>query len=247
MASLSLSLGSSCAIPSGMIIHGLQKMTLVDYPGKVAAILFAGACNFRCPFCQNAALVLDPASEPVIPDEEIFGYLEKRRGMLEGVVVTGGEPTIHSDLIPFMARIKDLGYSVKLDTNGYRPDILRTAVEGGYADYVAMDIKNSIGKYALTAGIPHLYTSLVEESISYLMEGHVPYEFRTTVVHELHDDEDFEEIGRMCAGCRRYYLQTFSDSGDIIGKGLTAPSPEDMERYIGILSKTIGNVSLRDR
>lgn len=230
-----------------MIIHGLQKMTLVDYPGLVAAILFTGACNFRCPFCQNASLVRNPASEPEIPDEEVFDYLRKRRGMLEGVVVTGGEPTIHSDLLGYMGRLKDLGYKVKLDTNGYRPDVLRAAVEGGYADYVAMDVKNSLTHYAGTAGLSHVLTSLIEESISYLMEGHVPYEFRTTVVHELHSDEDFEEIGVMCRGCRAYFLQTFSDRGDIIQPGFTAPSPEDMERYIRILRKTIGNVSLRDR
>ena len=230
-----------------MIIHGLQKMTLVDYPGKVAAILFTGSCNFRCPFCQNASLVLDPASEPVIPDDEIFSYLNKRKGMLEGVVVTGGEPTVHQDLLEFMARIKDLGYSVKLDTNGYRPDILRRAVEGGYADYVAMDVKNSLTHYAATAGVKSLYTGLIQESISFLMEGHVPYEFRTTVVRELHSDEDFEEIGRMCAGCSSYFLQTYSDRGDIMAPGFTPPSPDDMERYIGILRKSIGNVSLRDR
>ena len=230
-----------------MVIHGLQKLTLVDYPGKVAAILFTGACNFRCPFCQNSALVLSPASEPVIPDDEIFSYLEKRKGMLSGVVITGGEPTLHSDLLEYVARIKDLGYSVKLDTNGYRPDVLRAAVEGGYADYVAMDVKNSLSRYPETAGVPHLFPSLIEESISYLLEDHVPYEFRTTVVHELHDDGDFEEIGAMCRGARSYFLQTFSDSGDIISPGLTPPSPEDMERYISILRKYIGNVSLRDR
>ena len=230
-----------------MVIHGLQKMTLVDYPGKVAAILFTGACNFRCPFCQNASLVLHPSSEPVIDDEEIFSYLRKRKGMLEGVVMTGGEPTVHADLLEYMARIKDLGYAVKLDTNGYRPDVLRKAVEGGYADYVAMDVKNSLTSYAATAGIEHLYTALIEESISFLMEDRVPYEFRTTVVHEMHNDKDFEEIGRMCAGCRNYFLQTYSDRGDIINPVFTAPSQEEMERYIRILRKTIGNVSLRDR
>ena len=230
-----------------MIIHGLQKMTLVDYPGLVAAILFTGACNFRCPFCQNASLVRNPASEPEIPDEEVFDYLRKRRGMLEGVVVTGGEPTVHPDLLGYMGRLKDIGYKVKLDTNGYRPDVLRAAVEGGYADYVAMDVKNSLTHYSETAGLSHVFTGLIEDSISFLMEDHVPYEFRTTVVHELHSDEDFEEIGVMCRGCRAYFLQTFSDRGDIIQPGFTAPSPEDMERYIRILRKTIGNVSLRDR
>ena len=230
-----------------MIIHGLQKMTLVDYPGKVAAILFTGACNFRCPFCQNASLVLNPGSEPVIEDEEIFSYLKKRKGMLDGVVVTGGEPTVHGDLLDFMKRIKDLGYSVKLDTNGYRPDVLKAAVEGGYADYVAMDIENSLSSYPETAGVPHIFTSLIQESISYLLENHIPYEFRTTVVHELHSDEDFESIGKMCAGCSNYFLQSYSDRGDIINPIFSSPTAEEMERYIRILRKTIENVSFRDR
>ena len=230
-----------------MQIHGFQKLTLVDFPGRVAAILFTGACNFRCPFCQNASLVLHPDTEPVIDDDEIFSYLRKRKGMLDGVVVTGGEPTLQPDLFGYLSRLKEEGYAVKLDTNGYRPDVMKEAVRSGLVDYIAMDIKNSLGRYAVTAGLPGLDTSLIEESIGYLLEGHVPYELRTTVVHELHSDEDFEEIGQMCRGAASFYLQTFSDSGDIIGKNLTPPSAEDMERYIRILRKTIGNVSLRDR
>ena len=230
-----------------MIIHGLQKMTLVDYPGKVAAILFTGACNFRCPFCQNASLVLDPSSEPEIPEEEIFDYLSKRKGLLDGVVITGGEPTVHSDLAEYIARIKEMGFSVKLDTNGYRPDVLRSAIESGCVDYVAMDIKNSFSKYAMTAGVSRVFIDLIKESIFMLMNGKIPYEFRTTVVHELHCDEDFEEIGQTLSGCSSYYLQTYSERGDIINPVFSAPSLEDMERYIKILRKTIGNVSLRDR
>ena len=230
-----------------MQIHGLQRLTLVDYPGRVAAILFTGACNFRCPFCQNSALVLHPDTEPVISDDEIFGYLRKRKNMLDGVVVTGGEPTIQPDLLDYLGRLKDEGYSVKLDTNGYRPDVMVSAVEKGLVDYVAMDVKNSLEKYGMTAGLDRFDTSRIEESISYLLSGHVPYEFRTTVVHEMHDDDDFEKIGRMCSGASSYFLQTFSDSGDIIGENLTPPSPSDMERYIRILQKTIENVSLRDR
>ena len=230
-----------------MQIHGFQKLTLVDFPGRVAAILFTGACNFRCPFCQNASLVLHPDTEPVVAEEEIFSYLKKRKGMLDGVVVTGGEPTIHSDLLPFLSSLKDLGYAVKLDTNGYRPDVLREAVEKGLADHVAMDVKNSLERYGETVGITPFDTAPIKESISYLLSGHVPYELRTTVVHELHSDEDFERIGVLCAGAEEYFLQTFSDKGDIIGKNLTPPSQDDMERYIKILKKTIGNVSLRDR
>ena len=141
-----------------MLIHGLQKMTLVDYPGKVAAILFTGACNFRCPFCQNAALVLHPDTEDVIPEDEIFSYLRKRKGLLDGVVITGGEPTLAPDLLDYIKRIKDIGYSVKLDTNGYRPDVMAAAVESG-VDYIAMDIKNSLDKYPETAGIANFEPS----------------------------------------------------------------------------------------
>ena len=239
--------GEEGAIIKGMVIHGLQKMTLVDYPGRVAAILFTGACNFRCPFCQNASLVLSPDTEPVIPDDEIFSYLHKRKGMLDGVVVTGGEPTIQKDLLPFLLRLKDEGYAVKLDTNGYRPDVVRAAVEGGCIDYLAMDVKNSLGKYPMTTGIPDLDTVPVKESISYLAEGRIPYEFRTTVVHELHSPEDFEEIGAMCSSCPSFFLQSYSDAGDIICPGFTAPSSEEMDTYIAILRKYIGNVQIRDR
>ena len=230
-----------------MLIHGFQKLTLVDFPGKVASILFTGACNFRCPFCQNASLVLHPDTEPVIDPEEIFSYLRKRRGMIEGVVVTGGEPTVNGGLLDFLRSLKDEGLSVKLDTNGYRPDVMRKAVEDHLVDYVAMDIKNSLRRYGETVGLPGLDTEPVEESIAFLLSGAVPYEFRTTVVHELHSEEDFRDIAEMCRGASSYFLQTFSDSGDIIGKGLTPPSPEEMAGYIDILSKTIGTVSLRDR
>ena len=230
-----------------MQIHGLQRLTLVDYPGHLAAILFTGACNFRCPFCQNASLVLHPESEPVISESEIFDYLSERKKMLDGVVVTGGEPTLQKDLIPFLHRLKDIGYLVKLDTNGYRPDVMRAAVEYGAVDYIAMDVKNSLDKYGMTVGIADFDVSPIKESLSYLLEGNVQYELRTTVVHELHSDEDFEKISQMCGGAASYFLQTFSDAGDIIGKNLTPPSPEDMGRYIRILRKTIGSVSLRDR
>ena len=165
-----------------MVIHGIQKLTLVDYPGHPAAILFTGDCNFRCPFCQNASLVLSSSSEPLIADEEIFSFLTKRKGMLDGVVVTGGEPTLQKDLIPYLGRLKGLGYLVKLDTNGYRPDVLEKAMESGYVDYVAMDIKTSLDEYPVVAGIKNLDVSRIERSVELLKSGAVDYEFRTTVV-----------------------------------------------------------------
>ena len=230
-----------------MVIHGIQKLTLVDYPGHPAAILFTGDCNFRCPFCQNAPLVLSSSSEPVIADEEIFSFLTKRKGMLEGVVVTGGEPTLQRDLIPFLGRLKTLGYLVKLDTNGYRPDVLEKAMESGYVDYVAMDIKTSLDEYPVVAGIKNLDVSRIERSVELLKSGTVDYEFRTTVVEPLHHKENFEKIGELLKGCRRYYLQSFVDSGNIIGKNCFPPSQEQLKNYLKTVSNYIESVSIRDR
>ena len=201
-----------------MLIHGLQKMTLVDYPGKVAAILFTGACNFRCPFCQNAALVLHPDTEEVIPDDEIFSYLKKRKGLLDGVVVTGGEPTLARDLIDYIKRLKDIGYSV-----------------------------NSLDKYPETAGIAGFDPSLIERSVEYLAEDKVMYEFRTTVMHELHDEESFRKIAYIARHSHVYYLQSYSDAGDIINPIFSAPSAEELEAYSAILRTHIENVFIRDR
>lgn len=229
-----------------MIIHGIQKLTLVDYPGKCACILFSGACNFRCPFCQNGSLVLHPENEPVISNDEIFSFLKKRRNMLEGVVVTGGEPTINSNLIPFLGLIKELGYSVKLDTNGYLPAVLKKAVESGNVDYVAMDIKTSLDEYDLLTGV-RTDISRIKESIDFLLEGNVDYEFRTTVVKELHKRENFEKIGETIRGAKRYFLQSFVQSEDTIEKGFTSPSSEDLTQYVELLNSYIENVSVRDR
>ncbi len=229
-----------------MIIHGLQKLTLVDYPGKCACILFTGACNFRCPFCQNGSLVLNPAGEPVIPDDEVFSFLRRRHRMLEGVVVTGGEPTINSDLIPFLSRIKEIGYSVKLDTNGYLPSVLKAAVRSGYVDYVAMDIKTSLDEYSLLSGVD-TDTSLIRESIDFLLSDAVDYEFRTTVVNELHHRENFEKIGETIKGAKRYFLQSFVPSEDTISDCFTTPLLSDLENYKEILKSYIECVSIRDR
>ena len=230
-----------------MIIHGIQKLTLVDFPGHPASILFSGNCNFRCPFCQNAPLVLDSEDEPVLDNDEIFSFLNKRKKMLEGVVVTGGEPTINKDLIPFLSSLKDLGCLVKLDTNGYRPDVLEKAMESGYVDYVAMDIKTSLDEYPVVAGIKDLDVSRIERSVELLKSGTVDYEFRTTVVEPLHHKENFEKIGELLKGCRRYYLQSFVDRGNIIGKNCFPPSQEQLKNYLKTVSNYIESVSIRDR
>ena len=229
-----------------MVIHGLQKLTLVDFPSVVASIVFTGSCNFRCPFCHNSSLVLNPSSQPIIPEPELFDFLKQRLGFLEGVVVTGGEPTLQKDLIPFLLKIKQLGYKVKLDTNGYRPDTLNDAIESGAVDYVAMDIKNSLDMYPKTAGLVFFTPENIEKSVSLLLENRVKYEFRTTVVKELHSKENFEKIGSWVKGCENYYLQSFIQSANTIEKGFSSPSIEELETYAKTLRTYIKNVQVRD-
>ena len=181
------------------------------------------------------------------PDEEIFGYLAKRRKMIEGVVLTGGEPTLQKDLLQYAERIRSLGLRTKLDTNGYRPDVLKEAVRKGLFDYVAMDIKNSVPRYGATVGIEGFDPAPVLESIAFLLEGHVDFEFRTTVMAELHDDDSFRDIAGLVEGAPRYFLQAYSDSGDIIDPVFSTPAQEDMERYLSILAPHVGQASIRDR
>ena len=228
-----------------MRIHGFQKTTLLDYPGHVAATVFVGGCNFRCPFCHNGQLVLDAAGQPVIPEEEVLAYLKKRRGVLEGVCITGGEPTLQEDLVVFIRSLKDLGYLVKLDTNGYRPEVLGYLLQEGLLNYVAMDIKATSKKYSLAAGMSAFQFEQIMESIRLLMKGMVPYEFRTTVVKGIHVAEDFEEIGKMLQGCSSYYLQGFRESDTMIGEGFEAFSQEEMEKMAHLARKYIDRVILR--
>lgn len=228
-----------------MEIHGFQKTTLLDFPGHVAATVFVGGCNFRCPFCHNGLLVLDPESQPIIAEEEVLAYLEKRRGVLEGVCITGGEPTLQKDLASFLRKLKDLGYLVKLDTNGYRPEVLKELLSQGLLDYVAMDVKSSLTNYDAAIGVPSLEQERVLESIWLLKNCAIPYEFRTTVVKGIHRMEDIEEIGRLLQGCKAYYLQGFRESDTVIGKGYEAFSVQEMEKMAEIARKYIHRVELR--
>ncbi len=227
-----------------MEICGLQKLTLLDYPGKVACTVFTGGCNFRCPFCHNASL-LKAAPPAACIEEELFAFLEKRRGVLDGVCVTGGEPLLHSGLKDFLLKIKSLGYSVKLDTNGSLPDRLIEAVRSGAVDFVAMDIKNSLGKYAVTTGLDICDTASVKRSIDFLLSGEVDYEFRTTVVYPLHNEDDFYGIGMLIKGARRYYLQGFVDSGDILSEGMGAYDKDSMELFLGIAKRFVPGAEIR--
>lgn len=228
-----------------MQICGLNKTTLLDYPGRVAATVFLGGCNFRCPFCHNASLVTEPDSQPQLSREEVLLFLKKRAGLLDGVCVTGGEPTLAPDLPDFLRKVKELGLLIKLDTNGYRPDVTKALINEGLVDYIAMDIKSSLSGYSLATGRPDLPVEPVMESISLLMNGTIEYEFRTTVVGGLHTEKDFREIGQLLKGCRAYFLQPFVDSGDILAKGFTAPSRDMLDLCLRILKPTIPNAALR--
>ncbi len=228
-----------------MEIHGIQKLTLLDYPGHTACTVFTGRCNYRCPFCHNATLVLHPAEQPALEPEELFSLLRKRRGLLDGVCITGGEPTLQKDLPWLCEEIKALGFDVKLDTNGSNPAMLASLLERRLVDYVAMDIKSSLKKYPLVCGVPNYDTAAVEESVKLLMSGNVSYEFRTTLVRELHEKADMEDIGAWLKGAKAYFLQGFRDSGDLIGSGLSALSPEEMEEYTNIIRRYIENAHTR--
>lgn len=229
-----------------MLIKGLQKLTLLDFPEKMACTVFTFGCNFRCPFCHNAPLVLaDRADDLTIPEDAFFAFLNGRRGILEGVCVTGGEPTLQSDLLAFLGRIREMGFAVKLDTNGSRPAVLKAAVEAGLVDYVAMDVKNSLPRYAETVGLSAYNTAAVEESMDFLLAGHVLYEFRTTVVQGLHTPADLAAAGARVAGAARYFLQLFEDSGDLVGSCAGAPTRAEAEAMLDALRVYVPNAQIR--
>ncbi len=230
-----------------MKIHGYSQLTLLDYPGHLACTIFCGHCNFRCPFCHNASLVLHSDEQPVIPEEKIFEHLKKRTGIIEGVAITGGEPTVHKDLPDFIRRIKDeTGLAVKLDTNGTDPSMVEQLIRDKLIDYVAMDIKTSPKRYALAAGLKQLDMDNIFRSVDLLLNGDLEYEFRTTVVDEIHHDDDFIEIGEWIEGAHAYFLQCYKKSGDLISPdGLHAPSVQKMEHYRDIVLPFVPNTELR--
>ena len=202
-----------------MLISGLQKLTLLDYPGRVACTLFTGGCNFRCPFCHNAPLVLPEQLAQDTDEEQVLAFLKKRVGVLDGVAITGGEPLLHKDIGAFLAKVKALGYQVKLDTNGSFPELLMELVKEGLVDRVAMDIKNAPARYPETVGVDQLNMAAIERSKDFLLSGAVDYEFRTTVVKGLHTEESLVEAAKWIGGAKEYYLQQFKDSGDVLDIG----------------------------
>ena len=233
-----------------MIISGLQKMTLLDYPGKVACTVFLQGCNFRCPFCHNSDL-LGGSAEPFMTMEEFLIFLKKRAGLLDAVCVSGGEPTLQKDLPELLKGIKALGFSVKLDTNGSRPDVLKQLVADGLVNYVAMDVKNSFRRYGETIGLSRPDMASIEESLRFLIEENVAYELRTTVVAELHSEQSVTEMGQWLSSLvpgkkpEKLYLQCFVNRESVLQSGLNAPKDTDLEKYASLLTPYVGFAAVR--
>ena len=233
------------------MICGLQKMTLLDFPGKIACTVFLGGCNFRCPFCHNSELFMGKP-EKLMEDEDFFQFLSKRKGLLDGVCVSGGEPTLYKELPEFLAKIKELGFLVKLDTNGSRPEVLRQLLDRKLADYVAMDVKNSPAMYAQTVGLETMDLGPVEESLRLLMGGETPYELRTTLVAQLHTEASIQDMGAWLGGLvpgkkpPKLFLQTFVDRDTVLFDGLSAPEREDTAKFAKILEPFAEQVTIRN-
>ena len=227
-----------------MRIQGLQKLTLLDYPGRTACTVFLSGCNFRCPFCHNAPLLQGDTGD-AMDEDALLMFLKKRQGVLDGVAVTGGEPLLRQELPSLLEKIKALGYAVKLDTNGAFPERLESIVQAGLADYVAMDVKNSPERYAQTTGISELDLAPIFKSVSFLLRGTVAYEFRTTAVAELHDDASFQKLGDWLAGAEHYFIQCFEPRETVLKTGLHAPSPEQLRHWAELVRPKIPNVALR--
>lgn len=224
---------------------GMEKLSLVDYDDKVACILFKSGCNFRCPFCHNSPLVINTNDNLEIPFSEILDYLEKRKGIIDAVVISGGEPTLDPALKDEIIEIKKLGYLVKLDTNGTRPEVIRELLEENLLDFVAMDIKNSFVKYPLTVGLKQIEENKILKSIALLKNSNIDYEFRTTLISEFHDEVSMLEIGEMLKGAKKLFLQQFIDSENNIKRGLNPVNKEKALIFKGLLQDYIDFVDLR--
>ncbi len=228
-----------------MNIQGLQKLTLLDFPGRTACTLFTGGCNLRCPFCHNVPLVLDPNGDAPFSDEEIFSFLNSRKGILDGVAVTGGEPLLQRELPDFLRRVKAAGFLTKVDTNGFFPNVLSGLLAEKLVDYVAMDVKNSPAKYAETCGVPGLDVSPAEESVRLLLASGIDFEFRTTVTAEFHTVDDIAKIAKWISGAPRYYLQAFRDSGILKEGSCTAPAEETLYAMRAAAAPFVGEAGIR--
>ena len=228
-----------------MLIHGFTKTTLLDYPGHVASTVFTGGCNFRCPFCHNGDLVLHPDIYPTISEDEIIAFLNKRKGIVSGVCISGGEPTLQHDLESFITKIKSLNLLVKLDTNGYKPDVLKSLASKGLIDYIAMDIKAGRDNYGKACGLENIDMSKIEESVNFLLKADLPYEFRTTVVNGIHTDDDFKDIAMWISGANKYFLQSYTEKETVIDKSCRSFSDRYLNHFLDIVIGTIPNAELR--
>lgn len=230
-----------------MRILGFQKTTLLDYPGKLASLVFTGGCNFRCPYCQNGELVTGEAEAEPICEADILGHLKKRAGIIEGLVISGGEPTLQPGLVEFVEKVKALGIAVKLDTNGTNPDVVETLLNRCLIDYVAMDIKQCPEKYHLAAGTKCDITA-VKKTAELLLSASVDYEFRTTFVDELFEDSDFSAIAKWIHGAKRYFIQPYRESEGVIApEKCTTPPDERLERVLNLLKKDMPETTVELR
>lgn len=236
-----------------MLIGGLQKLSLLDFPEKIACIIFTSGCNFRCPYCHNSGLVTK-MKDPFLPEEEVFNFLKKRQKLLDGVVITGGEPLLQKDIIPFIKKVKKLGYLIKLDTNGSYPEVLKSLVEEKLIDYVAVDIKNTKELYNQTcgltrdnsrSGLPSINFDKLEETIKFLLSDEIDYEFRTTVVKELHTEKSLAALSTWVGTAKRHYLQNFNDSGSVIKSGLHSYTETELKEIYKNIAPKFNNLQLR--
>lgn len=234
-----------------IVIGGLHKTTMIDFSGKVACTVFTKGCNFRCPYCHNSVLVLEENSVNNVSEDEIMRFLKKRMGILDGVCISGGEPLMHKNIINFIIKIKEMGYLVKLDTNGSFPQNLRELIKNSLVDYIAMDIKNSPENYSKAIGVNYFSIEEINESIKLLKTNQVPFEFRTTVVKGIHEIEDFVSIARWIKGTQPYYLQNYEDSGDTIAskfrtnKYLESFTKKELEIILDELKERVPNTQIR--
>ena len=228
-----------------MLILGLQKTTLLDYPGHLASTMFTGGCNFRCPYCHNGDLVLNPSKYPRLEVSDVLAHLSKRKNVLDGICITGGEPTLQSDLIDFIYSVKALNLKVKLDTNGTNPDMLLNLLKMNLLDYVAMDIKHSQEKYNLVSKMPCFDLSAIEKSVDILKQCSIDYEFRTTVAHPLHTVEDMKSIGQWLHGCKAYYLQNYKQSDQVIDKSFSPIANDVLSGFVDAIIPYVPSVKIR--
>ncbi len=226
-----------------MHIVGFDKLSLLNYPGKVACTIFTAGCNFRCPFCHNASIVEKDNEE--LSEEEIFSYLKKRKGIIDAVCITGGEPLLQTDIIEFIIKLKSFGLAIKLDTNGYLPEILQQIIDQKLVDYIAMDIKNSDDKYSKTNGTPCFDINRINKSIELIENSGIEYEFRTTLVAEYHEESDIKKICQKLVGAKRYFLQNFEDSGDIIEQNLHGFEKTKLVNFLSVAKNYISGAELR--